>query len=98
MVPGLAGLVTDVPAFGNDATKAPVVVPGELVMGGRRDSAEPCAVQTRNPTAMKGEVRDRYGTLLYTVFTTGPTLMLPTSESPGESTLTPVMADLSAKG
>lgn len=47
---------------------------------------------------MKGEVRDRYGTLLYTVFPTGPTLMLPTSESPGESTLTPVMADLSAKG
>ncbi|MGI8484767.1 MAG: ArnT family glycosyltransferase [Thermomicrobiales bacterium] len=95
MVPGLAGLVTDVPAFGSDATKAPEVPPSELVMvGGRRDPAEPCAVQTRNPTAMKGEARDRYGTLLYTVFTMGPTLMLPTAESPGESTLTPVTEDL----
>lgn len=99
MVPGLAGLVTDVPSFGNDATRAPVVAPGELVMvGGRRDPAEPCAVQTRNPTAMKGEARDRYGTLLYTVFTTGPTLMLPTAESPGESTLIPVTSDLCAQG
>ena len=99
MVPGLAGLVTDVPAIGSDATKAPVVAPGEIVVvGGRRNPAEPCAVQTHNPTALKGEARDRYGTLLYTVFTTGPTLILPTAESPGESTFTPVTADLCALG
>ncbi len=99
MVPGLAGLVTDIPAFGNDETQAPAVVPGELVVvGGLRDPAEVCMVQRRNPSALKGEARDRYGTLLYTVFTTGPTLILPTSESPGESTFTQVTSDLCAVG
>ncbi len=99
MVPGLAGLVTDVPEFGTDIAKAPVVVPGELlVVGGKRSSAEVCTVQTRNPLAMKGEARDRYGTLLYTVFTTGPTLLLTTAETPGQSTFEPIDRDLCAKG
>ncbi len=99
MVPKLAGLVTDVPAFGADTTKAPVVIHGELVVvGGQRDPAEVCAIQTRNPNALKGVARDRYGTLLYTVFTAGPTLMLTTAESPAESTLVPIQMDLCARG
>ncbi|MGI8486867.1 MAG: hypothetical protein ACR2OU_21740, partial [Thermomicrobiales bacterium] len=99
MVPGLAGHVTSIPPFGFDMAQAPEVVPGDLVVvDGQRDPAEVCAIQTHNPAALKGEARDRYGTLLYTVFTSGPTLMLTTAESPAETTFVPVTVDLCVKG
>jgi len=99
MVPGLEEHVTELPEFVSDPAMAPVIAPGELlIVGGKRNRAEVCTVQARNPSAIKGEARDIYGTLLYTVFTTGPTLILPTTETPGASTLARVEMDMCAKG
>lgn len=95
MNPGLGDHITIVDPFRQLPANVPELANGQmLVLAGERPAAQRCAIQMRNPDARAGEARNRYGTLLYTVFSAGPDLVLPQDESPGETTLTPIESSL----
>ncbi|MGB3306033.1 MAG: glycosyltransferase family 39 protein [Thermomicrobiales bacterium] len=89
--PGMKDKVIDLAPFQTLPSDAPLLASDQLlIVSSERNPSEVCAVQDRNPAAHAGEARDVHGTLLYTVFSTGDDLILPTATSPAESTLTPV--------
>jgi len=95
MNPGLGDHITIMDPFHQLPASVPELTNGQmLILAGERPASQRCAIQMRNPNARAGEARNRYGTLLYTVFSAGPDLVLPQDESPGETTLTPIESSL----
>ncbi len=88
--PGLDSRITEFGPFAEPPGGVPVIAENEvLILAGDR-SAEACEVIERNPNASVGAVHDRYGNLLYTVFSPVPDLALPVGSTPAETTLSPV--------
>jgi hypothetical protein len=88
--PGIESRLVDFGPFADLPGGAPTIGSNEvLILAGDR-SGEACLVLERNPAAHAEAVHDRYGTLLYMVFSPGPSSPLPADTTPAQTRLTPV--------